>query len=185
MFYDPNHVYQNGKFRGVTLHDRLMMSFVEQPTGCWEWVVGRLSHWGYGVIYYGGKSHMAHRVSAVVLGGMDIAGMCVLHRCDNPKCINPSHLFLGTQGDNVRDREQKGRGGSAPGERNGRSRIDQATALGIFAALSEPDANYKEIALRFGVSNSHVCNIKAGRKWATLKNVRRDPEHCSYVQIRS
>lgn len=76
--------------------------------GCWEWFGGASAD-GYGRFTHKGRKLLAHRVSWEVHSGSIPRGMLVLHRCDNPPCVNPSHLFLGTHKDNAQDRERKGR----------------------------------------------------------------------------
>lgn len=75
--------------------------------GCWEWQAAR-DRRGYGLIRFRGALHRAHRVSWALAHG-ELPTACVLHRCDNRSCVRPEHLFLGTQGDNVRDARDKGR----------------------------------------------------------------------------
>ena len=75
---------------------------------CWEWTDGCDGD-GYGVVGAGGKTVRAHRVAWEVAHGPIPDGVHVLHQCDNPPCINPAHLFLGTQADNMADKVAKGR----------------------------------------------------------------------------
>ena len=77
-------------------------------TGCFPWLAAKWAH-GYGSIYYDGRTQAAHRVIYEFVVGPIPKGLCVLHRCDNPPCVNPEHLFLGTKQDNTDDMMRKGR----------------------------------------------------------------------------
>jgi hypothetical protein len=92
-----------------TFETRFWAKVVVHPGGCWEWR-GRRMPKGYGKLNRGTKTVYAHRLAFELRNGPIPDGLYVLHKCDNPPCINPDHLFLGTQADNVRDRDTKGRG---------------------------------------------------------------------------
>ena len=100
-----------------------LWQFVTKDRGCWLWSGPR--HWqpnfDYGFIRFRGRFWLAHRLIWTLLKGPIGKGLCVLHHCDNPPCVNPSHLFLGTRGDNNRDALKKGRQvpGRALGDLNG------------------------------------------------------------------
>lgn len=84
---------------------------VEQPangSACWIWTASRNSY-GYGNFFYDGRVQQAHRVSLKLFRNTDAGELLVCHRCDNPRCVNPDHLFLGTHTDNARDKMKKGR----------------------------------------------------------------------------
>lgn len=87
------------------------MSYVDKRANdeCWPWTGGHDSK-GYGAFKVNGKQMGAHRVSFIVHGKGDPAGMVVRHVCDNPDCVNPHHLLIGTHADNARDRVERGRG---------------------------------------------------------------------------
>src|SRR6266705_2781153 len=90
--------------------DILSRRRIDDVAGCWEWTGCRHKD-GYGLLRLNGKTRKAHRVSAHLFMGLDLnSEVQVMHRCDNPSCFNPEHLFLGTQLDNMKDCYSKGRG---------------------------------------------------------------------------
>jgi len=144
---------------------------VIRQDGCWEFK-GTISSTGYFEIKIGGrykpKSMKAHRISWIIHKGEIPKGMHVLHRCDNPRCTCPSHLFLGTNHDNVLDKESKGRGNQPKEEDHNKAvltrkqvkKIKQLLKLGVMAT---------KIARDFGVGSSTIYNIKYGNTWRHVK----------------
>lgn len=132
------------------------------PGECWTWtaaVAGRgyREGRGYGVIWFKDTRLKAHRVSWEFANGEIGEGLCVLHHCDNPPCVNPAHLYLGTQRDNARDREIRQRHKAARGEGN-HSKLTDEEVRQIRAALSDGL-----------VSQSLISRIQRGIKWAHVK----------------
>jgi len=117
---------------------------------------------GYGVLRHGGSNVRAHRLSWQLSRGPLGAGVCVLHRCDTPACINPGHLFVGTQADNMADMCKKGRVKPGMGERHGMSRLLDAEVREI-RSLYEQGMLQRTIAVRFGVTRGHVGRILRGQ----------------------
>ncbi len=150
------------QFTGVSLRDRFDAQYSPEPnTGCWLWT-GATFHKGHGAIHVGGKQCKAHRISWELNIGQIPKGLCVLHKCDVSGCVNPRHLFLGTRGDNNRDRTAKGRG--AKGSRMGTSKLTEASVSRIKEMLSL--GMYRsQIAPMFGVSNVAVSCIALGKTW--------------------
>jgi hypothetical protein len=106
-----------GTFVATPLRDRFEARTSRHAGACWLWTGSRSAE-GYGSIRVDGKMRKAHRVAwelanGPIPAGAGAHGTCVLHRCDNPSCVNPDHLFLGTNADNARDRQAKGRTASA------------------------------------------------------------------------
>lgn len=92
------------------LADKLQERSIPEPnSGCWIWTA-YVSASGYGAMCFRGKRQYAHRLSLIAKNGPIAPGLCVCHRCDNPLCINPDHLFLGSHRENMHDRDKKGRG---------------------------------------------------------------------------
>lgn len=137
--------------------------FVVTP-GCWLWVAGRDSH-GYGKISFRGKAMRAHRASYELYVGPIPSGMHILHRCDNPRCVNPEHLWPGTHAENMADKTSKGRAiGGAPGEGCYKAKLTRAQARSIL----HDHRLHAVIAQEYGVARSTVGDIKTGRSWVGL-----------------
>jgi hypothetical protein len=93
-----------------TIKRRLLAKYKISPTGCWEWIGQRKKdRFDYGLIWIGDRQKRAHRVSYEVHKGPIPEGLDILHSCDNPPCINPDHLFVGTRGENCQDAASKNR----------------------------------------------------------------------------
>ena len=131
---------------------------------CWLWTAATNEN-GYGVMRPEGKRSgptiKAHRV-AVALDGRDPAGVCVLHRCDNPPCVNPAHLMLGTMADNTQDMVLKHRG--LIGECNGNAKLTEQDVLAIRRRRHAGEQR-KVLAAEFGVSGATVTRVANGEGW--------------------
>ncbi len=110
---------------------------------------------------------VAHRLSYTLNVGPIPDGQCVLHRCDNPPCVNPTHLFLGTRADNNADREAKGRGVPSPGERNGRAKLNPEK-LAMIHRMRAEGATQQAIADVVGVSQVQVGKVLRGKAWGEV-----------------
>ncbi len=135
---------------------------------CWNWW-GVPNSAGYGTIRLpgrNGKSLLAHRVAWQFSRGEPPKDLCVCHKCDNRICVNPQHLFLGTNADNVADRQRKGRcrAGGPPGEGCGHAKLTDEKVRAIRADLR----THQEIATDYGMSRSAITNLKLGRTWKHL-----------------
>jgi len=131
---------------------------------CWVWV-GRINPDGYGMFDYGNRGESSHRYVWRLFTGEDIpSGMVICHKCDNPPCCNPNHLFLGTVQDNVKDRDSKGRQRSHKGSDNNRAVLNEDKVRKI-KQLRKDGMEYQKIADFMGVSNGCVNHIINGRHW--------------------
>ena len=133
---------------------------VIRKDGCWGWNGSTLK--GYGRFNYRDKSILATRGSWLIHFGDIPDGLYVLHKCDNPICSNPEHLFLGTAKDNMQDKIQKGR--DAIGERNGSSKLTNKKVLKI-RDLFLHGVTYKEIMKEFNVAENTIYCIKSRKTW--------------------
>ena len=132
---------------------------------CWEWL-GGVNPRGYGVSR-GGASRLAHRTAWQLTHGTAPAVVC--HKCDNRRCCNPGHLFAGTQADNVRDMDNKGRRGigAARGTAHPGSKLNRRDVLAIKANRALCRVSLKELAARFGVSIQTISNVVNGKRYAS------------------
>lgn len=126
-------------------------------TPCVETIASLDTH-GYGQVKVNGKSWLHHRLEWTRKNGPIPEGLCVLHKCDNRKCIRVSHLFLGTKRDNAIDMYRKGRGPNNKGTANGRAKLTTRQVT----AIRKAEATYKELAAKFGVSVSTIWRVRAG-----------------------
>ena len=152
---------------------------VDTSGECWEWTGYRMPKMGYGAMYLGYKKERtssghawpigmtAHRFSWVLHFGSIPEGQWVLHRCDNPPCVRPDHLWLGTKGDNVRDMYAKGRGGyhGMPGEANHKAKL---TEQQVYEMRAQYRALVNSLASRHEVTRSLIRQILIGKVWRHL-----------------
>ncbi len=145
---------------------RFMLNVVEFPDGCWIWIGSRTKRRsGYGRF----DRQVAHRVSYEHHTGPVPDGQCVLHNCpggDDSMCVNPAHLWLGTQLENIQDREAKRRGGGPKrrGLGNGRARLNEAQVREIRAAARR-GVQQRTLAAQYGVGETTIGHIRYGRSW--------------------
>lgn len=132
---------------------------------CWEWKGAKLSH-GYGAFNIGVRRISTHRFSWEIHYGEIPPGMLVCHKCDNPPCVNPKHLFLGTDTDNQRDKYLKGR--CARGEKNNHAKLTEDDVRKIRELLAS-GKSARSIAPIFGVRHAAILTIKDRKNWGWLK----------------
>jgi hypothetical protein len=144
------------------------------PEACWPWTASGTRR-GYGLLRPKGPyPRQAHRRAWYLTVGPIPPGLLVCHRCDNPPCCNPAHLFLGTTLDNVRDMDAKGRRQRNFGEKNPASKLTAERVRAIRACLAQGHSA-RDTAVRFGISRRHVDQIKTGVRWAALDSALREP----------
>jgi len=150
--------------------------FILGEHDCWEFLGGKKGN-GYGGVSYEGKPWCAHRLSWTLTRGPIPTGMKVLHKCDTPACVNPSHLWVDTQAANVRDMTIKGRRKDQIGAQNGRSKLTEAQVLEIRALCNEGILTIARIGERYGVTDVSVSYISLGRTWKHLPCVEAQVVH--------
>jgi hypothetical protein len=156
---------------------RFSLSYkIDSETMCWNWLgsLNRGSRRQYGTIKVNGKPVAAHRFSWTFYNNKEIPeSMIVMHKCDNPKCVNPTHLVLGTHADNMvdmvkKDRQAKGikflNRNPAKGSGNGLAKLTEQQALEIFL----DSRTQRVIGQQYGVSQTVVHNIKSKKTWKEI-----------------
>jgi hypothetical protein len=160
--------------RGLqTMEERFWAyTFPEPNSGCWLWT-GRLDVFGYGVFQHGSKRLRATHVALKLSGVERPRGKVVCHRCDNPCCVWPGHLYVGTMLDNMRDRTVRGRDGGPlrRGEGNGRAVLTWELVREIRAKWTlnvpgqKPVHTKRSLSREYGVSDNQIGYILSGRQW--------------------
>lgn len=150
-----------------SLVERFHRKYRKDKSGCWLWIASTAGK-GYGQIKLTGERRQiyAHRLSYMIATGEDPGAKHLCHTCDNPRCVNPKHLFIGTSHDNHMDQKAKGR--HTYGSRNNQSKLDESMVWQIKAMLAT-GVQQRRIAAAFGVSQIQISRINTGKRWAHVK----------------
>jgi hypothetical protein len=143
--------------------EKLISKSKRTDGGCWEYQ-GYQDRGGYCHIFYKGKERRVHRVAWMTWRGPIPDGLFVLHHCDNPRCINPKHLFLGTDADNAHDKISKGRAVNLKGEDHGNAKLTSQQVSEIrMSGLPQ-----RVTASIYGVSKTEVGRIRRREYWRVI-----------------
>lgn len=155
--------------RNSMIDETKFWGWVDKSGDCWVWTAARKKD-GYGWFHVGPKKKLAHRVAwELAHGEPPPDGLLVLHSCDNPPCVRPEHLRLGTNADNAADRVARGRSNPAMGESNGHAKLTAAQVVAIRERVSSGKHGIKaELAREYGVSESAISKIENGTKWKSV-----------------
>ena len=136
--------------------------------GCWLWKTGKDKD-GYGKFNPTKLQHIrAHRFSFWLVNGIIPKGMFVCHSCDNPSCVNPKHLFLGSPKDNTRDMIRKGRANRLRGEDCSWSKLSDESIKMIRGLYKRSDLTQYALAKKFNISQAQISNIVTGKRWSQI-----------------
>lgn len=139
---------------------------VDKKTGCWNWI-RRWNGNAYGYFWLNGKSMKAHRVAWILFKGVSVPkSIGVLHRCDNPPCVNPDHLFLGTAQDNTDDMMNKGRNVPRRGEESSSHKLSTKQVLEIKSSTLLG----VELARIYQVGPMQISRIRRGLRWGHVNS---------------
>lgn len=150
--------------KGIQMDSDTFWRSMKRNGGCLEWTRTKQPA-GYGRLRYRGKREGAHRVAWTLCFGEIPDGLCVLHRCDNPSCFNPMHLFLGTHAENMRDKVNKGRDRHPSGHGHTSSLLspDQVRII-----RSEPGTPSIELAKRFSVGITTIWSCRNRKSYCEV-----------------
>lgn len=157
--------------KGLSVKERFWLK-VDKSGGCWIWQ-GARSGDGYGLFTVrlpGGKrkTYLTHKFAFEQVFGEVPAGLYVCHHCDNPPCVNPSHLFQGTPGQNIKDSQEKGRRPVSPPRSEPKHRMDPYTVQRIRELVASGAMQTGEVSKEYGISTSNVRYILNGQIWANV-----------------
>lgn len=157
---------------GESTKERFDEKWMPEPnSGCWLWAAASSSEGRYGCMRVGDTMRQAHRVAWQIYKGTIPPGMVVCHKCDTTHCVNPDHLFLGTQAENIADMDFKRRRGitshapdDPPHSKLSPNQIPEVRRL------CRSGIGQKKIAKMFGITQSAVSNINTGRSWVGIED---------------
>lgn len=143
---------------------------------CWIWTGGGVARCKYGYFQVGKQSYPAHRVAYFLEHPTEDQSCCVLHKCDNPPCCNPNHLFLGSEADNSHDRDAKRRGAIPDnrGSRHGLSKLTESQVSSIRQMYSG-SISQSDLARLFGVGQDQISRIVNRKRWKHVANSNLNP----------
>ena len=172
---------KDGRIRAIPLNQkkRNLVQFAisfwarvkkEGQNECWNWTKAKHTQknfFRYGIVWWNGKKYYAHRAAWIITNGKIPKEMNICHHCDNPMCVNPSHLFLGTQKDNVQDCKNKGRFNKEKGEDRYNATLKESDIIEIrrrYVPRSKENSGVK-LAKEFGVGHSMISAIIKKTRW--------------------
>lgn len=165
----------------MPLGERLLSKTIKNHiTGCWEWQGSKRN--GYGRTIIGSRKDgtrrtiTAHRLAYLLWNGDIPDGYEVCHRCDNPCCINPEHLFVGTRQDNIDDRERKHRNVIKIGEEQPRSKLTKKLVKDARWERANKGTSFQKLAERYGVSKKTIQNAIKGVTWKCVPYIPKPPK---------
>lgn len=137
------------------------------PNECWPWLACSQKE-GYGVISYQGKTQRAHRIAFMLHHGPIPDGMFVCHACDNPSCVNPAHLWLGRNEENVQDMLDKGRNAVMSGSQSGSAKLSEID-IPLIKLLRAEGLSHRKIAGIYGVRHQTIACVLHGKTWSHVR----------------
>lgn len=144
---------------------------------CWEWTASTTT-FGYGQIYCGYRNLKSSQASWILHFGDIPNGLCILHRCDNTACVNPDHLFLGTQADNLADMARKGRA-TLDNAKLTWEQVMEIRASYIPGTGRADRGNGKELSIKYGVQMRQISRIGCGERWGN------EASYCRYMKLKA
>lgn len=160
---DPLIVKERYQIKKYSCHELFEKSYViNNESGCWEWI-GNLNAWGYGRLNYKSQHFAAHRYSYEYFHGQIPDNIYVCHKCDNPKCVNPDHLFLGDAKSNMADKVRKGR-------HVGSRKLSADDVKEIRNLLYSNSATRRELSIRFDVGRTCIDDVFNRKTWRNISD---------------
>ena len=167
---------------------RFFSKVVKVDGRCWEWT-GYKDKDGYGKFWLNDANPSAHRVMLIITkdpnGEDDYSNLMACHHCDNPGCVNPDHLYFGTNRDNINDMMKRGR--TAHGEKNGNTSLSEDEVSQIRFLYAQGNTTSRRLAKQFGVGKSTILRILKGKSWRYLESSApppgiKKPDYLTFVE---